>query len=85
MSTLKLKPGTATMHDLVDTAQAALDGDSMAAHQLAFNALSTAAWHIARGEAPQALARMRRARSHIMATMEASKPGQADSDGGAQS
>lgn len=56
---------------LVDTARAALAGDSPAAHQHAYNALSTAAWHIARGEAPQALARLRRARSHILASMEA--------------
>ena len=56
---------------LVDAARAALAGNSVAAHQQAHNALSTAAWHIARGEAPQALARLRRARSHIMASMEA--------------
>lgn len=56
---------------LVDTARAALASDSPAAHQHAHNALSTAAWHIARGEAPQVLARLRRARSHIMASMEA--------------
>jgi hypothetical protein len=55
---------------LVDTARAALAGDSPAAHQHAHNALSTAAWHIARGEAPQALARLRRARSYILASME---------------
>lgn len=55
---------------LVDTARAALAGDSPAAHQHAHNALTTAAWHIARGEAPQALARLRRARSHILASME---------------
>jgi hypothetical protein len=54
---------------LVDTARAALAGDSLAAHQHAHNALSTAAWHIARGEAPQALARLRRAQCHIMASM----------------
>jgi DNA-binding NarL/FixJ family response regulator len=55
---------------LVKAAQAALDGNSLAARQHAHNALSTAAWHIARGEAPQALARMRRAQSHILASME---------------
>ena len=79
MSTLKLKPSTraATMRDLpaylVSTAQAALAGDNPTAHQLAFNALSTAAWHVARNELPQAMARLRRARSHIMASLEASK------------
>ena len=56
---------------LADAARAALAGNSTEAHQQAHNALSTAAWHIARGEAPQALARLRRARSHIMASMEA--------------
>ena len=56
---------------LVDAARAALAGNSTEAHQQAHNALSTAAWHIARGEAPQALARLRRARSHITASMEA--------------
>ena len=55
---------------LVDAARAALAGNSTAAHQQAHNALSTAAWHIARGEAPQALVRLRRARSHILASME---------------
>jgi hypothetical protein len=55
---------------LVDTARAALASDSPAAHQHAHNALSTAAWHIARGEAPKALARLRRAQSHILASME---------------
>ena len=37
-----------------------------AAHQHTHNDLSTAAWHIARGEAPQALARIRRAQSNFM-------------------
>ena len=55
---------------MVKAAQSALDGNSLAARQHAHNALSTAAWHIARGEAPQALARLRRAQSHIMASME---------------
>ena len=88
MNTLKLKPSTtaATMRDipahLMHTAMAALAGDNAGAHQLAFNALSTALWHIARGELPQALARMRRARSHIMASLEAAQ--QAASVGGAQ-
>ena len=55
---------------LIESAQAALIGTDQAASQHAHNALSTAAWHIARGEAPQALARMRRAQSHILASME---------------
>jgi hypothetical protein len=55
---------------LVTAAQTALDGNSLAACQHAHNALSTAAWHIARGDAPQALARMRRAQSHLLASME---------------
>lgn len=54
---------------LVDAAQAALAGTDQAARQHAHNALSTAAWHVARGEAPQALVRMRRAQSHILASM----------------
>ena len=57
---------------LVDAARLALahhDEQDLAAQQHAHNALSTAAWHVARGEAPQALARIRRARSHIMASM----------------
>ena len=55
---------------LIEGARAALASASQAAHQHAHNALSTAAWHAARGEAPQALARLRRARSHILASME---------------
>lgn len=55
---------------LIESAQAALDGIDLDARQHAFNALSTAAWHVSRGEAPQALARLRRAQSHIRHSME---------------
>ena len=88
MNTLKLKPkpAAATMRDipahLVNPVQAALDGDNAATYQLAHNSMSAALWHIARGELPLALARMRRARSHIMSSLEAAQ--QADSVGGAQ-
>jgi hypothetical protein len=44
----------------------------MAAQQHAHNALSTASWHIARNELPQAMSRLRRAHSHITAAMEVS-------------
>ena len=57
-------------HHLIEAAQAALDRNDQAVHQHAHNALSTAAWHVARGEAPQALTRLRRAQSHILASME---------------
>ena len=59
---------------LVQAARLALadhDQADTAAQQHAHNALSTAAWHIARGEAPQALARLRRAQSHIKTSMGA--------------
>jgi len=56
---------------LIEAARAALDDGNLAAHQHAHNALSTAAWHIARGEPAKALARLRRAQSHISASMEA--------------
>ena len=55
---------------LIQAAQAALDGTDTAAQQHAHNALSMAAWHCARGEPAQALARLRRAQSHIKASME---------------
>ncbi len=58
---------------LVQQAQAALDRVNdvdLATSQHAFNGLSTAAWHCARGEMPQALARLRRAQAHIRAAME---------------
>jgi hypothetical protein len=55
---------------LVEAARSALESTDQAAYQHAHNALSTAAWHIARGEAPQALTRLRRAQSHILASME---------------
>ena len=55
---------------LVQAAQAALAGTDQVARQHAHNALSTAAWHVARGEAPQALSRLRRAQSHFRAIME---------------
>ena len=58
---------------LIEWARLALaehDEQDIAAHQLAHNALSMAAWHCARGEAPQALARLRRAQAHIKHSME---------------
>lgn len=58
---------------LIEAAQAALAGVDQPAHQHAHNALSTACWHIARGEAPQALSRLRRAQSHIMAGMKSGR------------
>ncbi len=55
---------------LIEAAQAALTGTDQAARQHAHNAPSTACWHIARGEAPQTLSRLRRVQSHIAAFME---------------
>ena len=43
-----------------------------ATQQAAFNALSTAQWYVARNQPAAALARMRRAKSHITAMMEGS-------------
>lgn len=57
---------------LVDAAEKAIAQHESESAQHAYNALSTAAWHIARGEPAKALARMRRAKSHITAMMEAS-------------
>jgi len=54
---------------LVQAAQTALTLHDSEASQHAFNALSTAAWHCARGEPGKALSRMRRAQSHISASM----------------
>ena len=54
---------------LVEAAQAALDGVDLEVHQRAHNALSTAGWHIARGEPEKALARLRRAQAHILHSM----------------
>lgn len=56
---------------LVQAAQSALAQHDSEASQHAYNALSTAAWHCARGEPGKALARMRRVQSHISASMEA--------------
>lgn len=58
---------------LIEQAQAALDRVNdvdLATSQHAFNALSVASWHCARGEMPQALARLRRAQAHIRSAME---------------
>jgi len=55
---------------LVQAAQTALTLHDSEACQHAYNALSTAAWHCAQGEPGKALARMRRAKSHISASME---------------
>ena len=46
------------------------DQQDTAAQQHAHNALSMAAWHCARGESALALSRLRRAKSHIMTSME---------------
>ena len=66
---------------LIDAARLALEASKgsipnptltdTATQQHAFNALSMAAWHCARGEPAQALARIRRAKSHIMTSMGA--------------
>ena len=39
-------------------------------HQLAHNALASAAWHVARGESAQALSRIKRAQAHLAHSME---------------
>jgi len=39
-------------------------------HQLAHNALASAAWHVARGEPTQALSRIKRAQAHLAHSME---------------
>lgn len=54
---------------LVQAAQTALDGIDMEATQHAHNAPMCASWHIARGEPAKALARLRRAQSHIKVGM----------------
>lgn len=54
---------------LVQAAQTALTFHDSEACQHAYNALSTAAWHCARAEPGNALARMRRAQSRITAGM----------------
>lgn len=54
---------------LVEFARTALeehDDADTAAHQHAHNSLSMAQWHITHGQAPQALARLRRAQTHVM-------------------
>lgn len=56
---------------LVQAARTALEHANQAAHQHAHNALSTAAWHIARGESSQALTRLRRAQAHLTTAMQA--------------
>ncbi len=61
---------------LIEVARLALaqhDQQDTQAQQHAFNALSMAAWHCARGEPAQALSRLRRAKSHIMTSMEVTK------------
>ena len=39
--------------------------DDLARHQIAYNALSTASWHLARGDVDQALGRILRAATHL--------------------
>jgi len=57
---------------LVEAAIKALEAEDEALQttQLAFNALSMAAWHVARNEPGKALGRIRRAQSHITSSME---------------
>ncbi len=54
------------IYELARTALEDHDQADNAAHQHTHNALSAAAWHIAHGDAPQALARIRRAQSNFM-------------------
>lgn len=74
-NTLHLNGGNEAAIDLERKARLILAGlvetnvADTAAQQHAHNALSMAAWHCARGEAPQALARLRRAHSHITTSM----------------
>jgi len=56
---------TGALQDIAD------DANEIERHQLAFNALTTASWHLARGNAPAAIARMRRAATHIKAGVAA--------------
>ena len=46
------------------------DQADIASQQHAFNALSTASWHAARGEPHLALSRIRRAQTHLAHSME---------------
>lgn len=75
-NTLHLTGGNEAAIDLERKARLILAGlvetnvADTAAQQHAHNALSMAAWHCARGEPAQALARLRRAKSHISASME---------------
>lgn len=39
--------------------------DDLARHQIAYNALSTASWHLARGDVDKALGRILRAATHL--------------------
>lgn len=55
---------------LVNAARRALSLHENEATQYAFNALSTAAWHCARGEPAKALSRLRRAQAHLTASMQ---------------
>ena len=45
--------------------------------QLAFNALSTASWHLARGDTDRALGRILRAATHLKASTVANTTGRA--------
>ena len=51
-------------------ALARADQADIASQQHAFNALSTASWHAARGEPHLALSRIRRAQTHLAHSME---------------
>lgn len=44
--------------------------DDLANHQHAHNALATALWHVARGDLPAAMSRIRRAQAHLSNAME---------------
>jgi hypothetical protein len=46
------------------------EGVAIELHQLAHNALASAAWHVARGESSQALSRIRRAQAHLSHAIE---------------
>jgi len=59
-------------HQLGTTPALATSAEAVAIelHQLAHNALASAAWHVARGEPTQALSRIKRAQAHLAHSME---------------
>lgn len=64
------RPATTPTKGTTPTPAASTEALAIELLQIAHNALASAAWHVARGEANQAMSRIKRAQAHLAHSME---------------